>query len=95
MLEISFIIMTIWDTLIDPFVFMAEEIIMNPMLIGAIIFIFFTMFGLLMFIPIEVMVVIWIPLSLLIAIWIPALQIVVALMFGLLVGLGLLKWVRR
>lgn len=89
------IVMSIWDTLIDPFVYLADNIIMNPILLGVIVFLFFTMFALLMYIPIEAMVVIWIPVTFFVATWIPALQIVVAVMFGFLVGLGLLKWVRR
>lgn len=95
MLPFPLVLMSIWDTLIDPFVYLAENVIGHPVLIGVIIFLFITMFGLLMFIPIECLVVIWIPVSYVVAIWIPPLQIVVAVMIGLLIGLGLLKWVRR
>jgi hypothetical protein len=87
--------MSIWDSMIEPFVYMAEELIGNPLLIGAVIFIFFTFFGLLMFIPYEAMVVIWIPASFVIAIYIPPIQILVAVILGIIVGLGIIKWVRR
>lgn len=89
------IVMSIWDTLIDPFVYLADNVVAHPILLGVIVFLFITMFGLLMFIPIEAMVVIWIPVTFFVANYIPALQIVVAVMFGFLIGLGLLKWVRR
>lgn len=89
------VVMSIWDTLINPFVYLVEHLIGHPALIGVVIFLFFTMFALLMFIPIECLVVIWIPVSYIVAIYIPPIQIVVAVMLGLLIGLGLLKWVRR
>jgi hypothetical protein len=90
-----FVVMTIWDTFIDPFVYLAENLIGHPILIGVIIFLFITMFGLLMFIPFEAMTVIWIPMCLVVAIYIPPLQIVVAIMVGIIIGIGLLKWIRR
>jgi len=90
-----FVVMSIWDTFIDPFVYLAENLIGHPILIGVVVFLFLTMFGLLMFIPFEAMVVIWIPTCFLIAYYIPPLQIVVAIMVGIVIGLGLLKWIRR
>lgn len=94
-MNLAFIVMSIWDSMIEPFVYMAEEVIGNPILIGVVIFLFFTFFGLLMFIPFEAMVVVWIPTSFVIAYYIPPIQIVVAVLLGIIIGLGILKWVRR
>ena len=91
----AYIVLSIWDSLINPFVYLAENLIGNPLLIGVVIFMFFTFFGLLMFIPMEAMVVIWIPTSFIVAIYIPPIQIIVGILVGILVGLALLKWVRR
>lgn len=94
-MDIALIVLSIWDSFVDPFVYLANNIIGHPLLIGVIIFLFITMFGLLMFIPYEAMVVIWIPTCYVVAVWIQEIQIVVAIMIGIIIGLGLLKWVRR
>ena len=94
-MDAGIIVMSIWDSLIDPFIYLTEEIIGNPLLIGVVFFLFITMIGLLMFIPIEAMVVVWIPTCFVVGSFIPSLQIVVGVMLGIVVGLAIIKWVRR
>jgi len=90
-----FVVLTIWDSLVNPFSSLADDLIGNPMLIGAVVFMFFILFMLVLFIPFEGMVVCLIPMFFIVFTWIPQLRIVVAIVVGIGIGLGLIKWVRR
>lgn len=93
--SIPFIVMSIWDMLIDPFVDLSENLLGNPLLIGAVILLFFIMFMLVLFIPFEAQVTIYIPMFFIVFEYIPSLRIVIAIIVGIGIGLGLIKWVRR
>ena len=88
-------VMGVFDNLTQPFEYLANNLLANPLLIGMTIFLFFTLFMLLVFIPFEAMA----PIELLICFavfeYIPQLRIVVAILVGLVIGIGLIKWVRR
>ena len=88
-------LMTIWDELINPFSDLANNLLGSPLLIGLTIFLFITFFALLMFIPFEALIVIEIPTLFVVFHYIPQLQMIIGILFGLLIGMGLLKWVRR
>lgn len=91
----DFLVLLLLDNLIDTFADLSNNLVTNPLLIGVIIFLFFTMFALFLFIPFGGLVVIEIPVLFLVFEYIPALRIVVGVLLGLLIGLGLLKWIRR
>jgi len=91
---LSFIVFNIWETITNMFSNFADQVIGNPLLIGILFFLFIFFFCCVLFIPFEAMVVIFIPTCFVIAIWIPVLQLVCAILVGLTIGLGLLKWVR-
>lgn len=92
---LPFIVLTSWGNLLEPIEDLAYNLVGNPLVMGAIIFIFITFFSLLLFIPFEAMVVIWVPTSFLMMIFIPVLRLVLGVLLGLLIGIGLLKWLRR
>ena len=91
---LSFIVFNIWETITNMFSNFADQVIGNPLLIGILFFLFIFFFCCVLLIPFEAMVVIFIPTCFVIAIWIPVLQLVCAILVGLTIGLGLLKWVR-
>ena len=91
---LSFIVFNIWETITNMFSNFADQVIGNPLLIGILFFLFIFFFCCVLFIPFEAMVVIFIQTCFVIAIWIPVLQLVCAILVGLTIGLGLLKWVR-
>lgn len=78
-----------------PFEDLADNIIGNPLLIGAIIFLFFLMFAMYLRLPFTAVVIIMIPVSFLTFKYIPELRLVLAIMIAILVGLGLIKWTRK
>lgn len=84
-----------WSSITAPFEDIAENLIGNPLLIGGIVLLFFVLIVLASRIGFESMMVIMIPVLFLVFIWIPALQIIVGIMIGVLIGIGLLKWIRR
>ena len=57
-----FIVLSIWDSLIDPFVTLADDLLGNPLLIGIVILMFFILFMTVLLIPFEAMVVPLIPM---------------------------------
>ena len=89
------IVMAIFDNLTQPFETLSNELIGNPILIGATILIFVLMFALLMLVPYEAMAVVMIPTCYAVFEYIPQLRIIVAIVVGFIIGFGLLKWVRR
>lgn len=98
MLEVLFSFLfvgTNWSSLLYPFENMSNELISEPMLIGAIIFLFFLMFALVLYLPFSAVVVVMMPTLYVVFEYIEPLRIVVGILVGLLVGLGLLKWVKR
>lgn len=84
-----------WTTIMGLFGNFANETLGSPMLIGVIVFMFIMFFCLVLLIPFEALVVVMIPTCLLVALWIPVLQGVCALLVGLTIGMGLLKWIQR
>jgi len=84
-----------FGNLLDPLNTMINDMIANPLIIGAIVFLWITFIALLLFIPFEAMIVIWVPLTFLVGFWIPGLRIILGIMLGILIGLGLIKWIRR
>jgi hypothetical protein len=88
-------VLTAWSDLLGPIESMVNDMIGNPLIIGAVIFLWITFIALLMFIPFEAMIVIWVPLTFLVGYWIPSLRIILGIMLGILIGLGLIKWIRR
>lgn len=90
-----FIVMTIWDSLIDPFGQLANDLLGSPLLIGITILMFFILFMTLLLIPFEAMVVPLIPTFFIVFTYIPQLRIIVGICVGIGIGLGLIKWVRR
>jgi hypothetical protein len=89
------LVLLLFDSLIDTFTDLSNNLVSNPLLIGVIIFLFFTMFALFLLIPFGGLVVIEVPVLFAVFEFIPALRIVVGILLGLLIGLGLLKWIRR
>jgi len=71
------------------------EIIGSPLLVGLILVLFFTMFAMFLLIPFSALICIEIPLCFLVFEWIPTLRPVVGIMIGILIGLALVKWIRR
>lgn len=84
-----------WDGFLEPLTNMMHDLLGNPLLIGATIFIIVTFFAMMLLIPFEALVVIWIPTIALLWIFIPGLQIVLGICIGFIIGLGLVKWFRR
>lgn len=84
-----------FSTFMQPIVNMLYDILGNPALIGATIFLFVTLFMMMLFIPFEAMVVIWIPLTAALWFYIPVLRIILGICLGFVIGLGLIKWFRR
>jgi len=89
------IVMATFNDLLTPINSMVNDMIGNPLIIGAVVFLWITFIAMLLFIPFEAMVVIWVPLVFLVGYWIPTLRIILGIMLGILIGLGLIKWVRR
>jgi hypothetical protein len=89
------LVVLIWDGIVNALGNMSTELIGNPLLIGAIIFLFILTFALALLIPFEGLVVIMIPTTYLIYEHIPPLRIIVGILIGFVIGLGLLKWIRR
>lgn len=89
-----FILLNIWDTFGTMFGQFADEVIGNPLLIGVLVFLFIFFFCSVLLIPMEAMVVIFIPTSLVIALWLPVLQLIIAILISIVIGVGLLKWIR-
>ncbi len=84
-----------WSSFLQPINDMMTDLFGSPLLIGGMVFIFITFFSMMFLIPFEALVVIWIPTIVLLWFWIPQLQIVLGICLGFIIGLGLLKWVRR
>lgn len=84
-----------WTNITQPFSYLAENLLGDPLITGLVIFLFIMFFALMLYIPFEALVVIMLPTLFLVFNYIPQLQIVVALLVGILIGLGLLKWIRR
>jgi hypothetical protein len=94
-MTIPYILFTVWNNLTDPINSMVTDMIGNPLIIGATVFLWITFIAMILFIPFEAMIVIWVPLTFLVGIWIPSLRIILGIMLGILIGLGLVKWIRR
>lgn len=94
MIPLLFIVMDIWSTLAENFGRFGDEVLGSPMLIGIIIFLFIFFFMAVLFIPFEAMAVIFVPTCFAIAVWIPAMQLAAAIIISIIIGLGLLKWIR-
>lgn len=88
-------VFTTYGDLLNPINNMVNDMIGNPVIIGAMVFLWITFIGMLLFIPFEAMIVIWVPLTFLVGYWIPSLRIILGIMLGLLIGIGLIKWVQR
>lgn len=87
--------MIAWNELLDPIGENLADMIGNPLLIGLIILLFFSMFALFLLIPFSALIVIEIPLCFMVFEWIPQLRPVIGIMVGILIGMALIKWVRR
>lgn len=84
-----------WSSFLQPINTMMNDLFGSPLLIGGMVFIFITFFSMMFLIPFEALVVIWVPTIVLIWFWIPQLQVVLGICLGFIIGLGLLKWIRR
>jgi hypothetical protein len=84
----------IFQVIGDKFSQFANQVIGNPLLIGILVFLFIFFLCSVLLIPFEAMVIIFIPACFIIALWIPLLQLVCAILVGITIGLGLLKWIR-
>jgi len=91
----AFFIVAIFDSIIESFEYLGNELLGNPLLIGAVIFLFFIMLMMLLLLPFEVMVVAMIPLGFGVFEFIPQLRLIFAILAGIVIGLGLIKWYRR
>ena len=92
---VTFVLAINWSSITQPFADMGTDLIGQPALIGLIILLFFMMFALILYIPFEGVVCILMPTLALVFVYIPPLKIVVAVMVGLMIGMALIKWVRR
>lgn len=97
MLEaLLFFIMDVnWSSITQPLIDMGTDLIGQPSLIGLIVLLFFFLFALVLYIPFEGVVCIMIPTLYLVFDKLSPLRIVVAVMVGLMIGMALVKWVRR
>jgi hypothetical protein len=86
--------LSIFDTFQQMFGQFAEETLGSPMLIGILIFMFIFFFAMVLLIPFEALVVIMIPTCFLVAVWFPPLQLACAILVGLTIGLGLVKFIK-
>lgn len=84
-----------WSGILTPIGDMVDGLVGDPAIIGVIVFLFFFMFALVLYIPFEGVVVIMMPTLFAVFAYIPMLRIIVGVMVGLLIGIALLKWVRR
>ena len=89
------IVMLEWNELLEPVAESLADMIGNPLLIGLIVLLFFSMFALFLLIPFSALLVIEIPLCFVVFEWVPQLRPVVGIMVGILIGMALIKWVRR
>jgi hypothetical protein len=89
------VFLTTWSDLAAPFDTLAGDLIGSPLLIGGIVVIFISFFAMLLALPFEAMVVVWIPTGFLAIAFIPELRIVMGICLGFIIGIGLVKWVRR
>jgi len=93
---LSWIVLAVnWSSITQPFADMGTDLIGQPALMGLIILLFFMLFALTLYIPFEGVVVIMMPTLSLVFVYIPPLKIVVAVLVGLMIGMALIKWVRR
>lgn len=92
---LSFVLAVNWSSITQPFADMGTDLIGQPALIGLIILLFFMMFALVLYIPFEGVVCVMIPTLFLVFTFIAPLRIVVAVLVGLMIGMALIKWVRR
>jgi hypothetical protein len=86
---------TIFDTLSSLMGQFGEQLLGSPLIIGILVFMFIMFFALVCLVPFEALVVIMIPTCFLVAVWIPMLQWICALLIGLTIGIGILKWIRK
>jgi hypothetical protein len=94
-MNLPLVVMIAWNELLDPIGESLADMIGNPLLVGLVILLFFTMFALFLLIPFSALLVIEIPLCFVVFEWIPQLRPVVGIMVGILIGMALIKWVRR
>ena len=92
---VTFVLAVNWSSITQPFADMGTDLIGQPALIGLIVLLFFLMFALILYLPFEAVVCIMMPTLFLVFLYIPPLKIVVAVMVGLMIGMALIKWVRR
>jgi len=92
---VTFVLAVNWSSITQPFADMGTDLIGQPALMGLIILLFFLMFALILYLPMEAVVCIMMPTLYLVFTFIPPLKIVVAVMVGLMIGMALIKWVRR
>lgn len=92
---LAFVLAINWSNIAQPFADMGDDLIGMPSLIGLIILLFFLMFALVLYIPFEGVVAVMMPTLYLVFHFISPLRIVVAIMVGLMIGMALIKWVRR
>jgi len=83
-----------WTNLTEPLKDGLVNIVGDPLLAGLVILLFIIMFGLFLSIPFSALLVIFVPLSF-ILISIPELRIIGGITVGILIGMALIKWVRR
>ena len=88
-------VVMVFDTIIQQFEYLGNNLIGNPLLIGALIMLFFVLMMLVLFFPFEAMVVILIPLGFVVFNYIAGLRVIFAIMCGIAIGLGLIKWYKR
>jgi len=84
-----------WDGLMNPINDMLNGLFGNPLLIGLVGLLFFLMIILTLKITFIAMTTIMFPLLFIVFMSVPQLQIIIGIMVGILIGLGLVKWVRR
>jgi len=91
----SFVLAINWSSITQPFADMGTDLIGQPALMGLIMLLFFLMFALILYIPFEGVVAVMMPTLYIVFIYIKPLKIVVALMVGFMIGMALLKWIRK
>lgn len=90
-----FIIADIWTNITAPIVDLSNDLLGSPILVAVIIFLFFFTFIIILYIPFVAGITVLIPTLYLVFQYVEALRIVVGILIGLVIGMGLIKWLRR